>query len=409
MHDLCGAKSQKRRHHEALHSEGSACVLAGLIRRLIVATLLCLITLTSARAQAAQDQKPLLAEEVFKNVQMLRGISVSEFMGTMGFFAASLGMNCVDCHTADSVGSWAKFADDTPRKQTTRKMVAMVKAINQTNFSGARMVTCYSCHRGIDKPEVTPSLAEQYGEPPPEDPDKVPNRELSGPTADQILDRYIQALGGAQQLAKLTSFTATGTYSGYDTDTEEVPIDIFLKAPNLRSTTVHAQLGTKTLTYDGRQAWFAGFDQPVPLLALSGGELEQVRIDAALAIPAHMKQDFTNWRAGFPEVIVSGRKLQVIEGTLPGGSAVKFYFDKESGLLARQVHYVNTVVGLIPTHVEYSDYREVAGVRLPFRWVTTWTDGQTTTKLTEIRPNAAIDASRFAKPAPAQPPKPADK
>ncbi len=369
------------------------------------AFLACCTLLTLASAQAPPPDKPLLAEEVFKNVQMLRGISVSEFMGTMGFFAASLGMNCVDCHTADSAGNWAKFADDTPRKQTARRMIAMVRAINQTNFGGARKVTCYSCHRGVDTPEVTPSLAEQYGEPPPEDPDKVPNRDLSGPSPQQILDRYIQAIGGDQQLAKLTSFIAAGTYSGYDTDTQEVPVEIFAKAPNLRTAIIRAQLGTKTLSFDGRQAWLAAFDQPVPLLALSGGDLEQVRIDAALCFPSHIKEDFTAWRAGFPEVSINGRKLQVIEGTIPGGSSVKFYFDKETGLLARQVHYVNTAVGLIPTHVDYSDYRDVAGVKLPFRWTTTWTDGQSTTSLTEVRPNASIDAARFAKPAPAQPPR----
>ena len=352
-----------------------------------------------------------MAEDVFKNVQVLRGLSVDEFMNTMGFFSAALGMNCIDCHTADSVGNWVKFADDTPIKQTARRMVAMVKAINQANFNGARKITCYSCHRGVNQPEITPSLAEQYGTPLPEDPDKVENiGELpTAHSADQILDRYIQSLGGAQPLAQLTNFTAKGTYSGYETDTEEVPVEIFVKAPNLRATIVHTRLGDNTMTYDGRQAWVAAIDQPLPLLALSGGELEGASVDAELSIPARIKQNFTNWRAGFPDVNVSGHTLQVIEGTTGGNSAVKFYFDKQSGLLVRQVRYTNTAVGLIPTHIEYSDYRTIAGVKLPFHWVTTWTHGQSTTQLTEVQPNPGIDAKKFAKPAPAQPPKPAAK
>jgi photosynthetic reaction center cytochrome c subunit len=217
--------------------------------RIAGASLLCLIAITRAGSQAETEQKTLLAEDVFKNVQVLRGITVGEFMGTMGFFSASLGMNCIDCHTAESVGDWARFADDTPRKQTARKMILMVKSINQVNFGAARKVTCYSCHRGGDSPEVTPSLAEQYGAPLPDDPDKVSiaGQGDAGPSAEQILDKYIQAIGGVQQLAKVMSFTIKGTYSGYDTDTEEVPVEIFVRAPNLRTTIVHTRLGDKSL------------------------------------------------------------------------------------------------------------------------------------------------------------------
>jgi hypothetical protein len=108
-------------------------------------------------------------------------------------------------------------------------MILMVRALNQSNLGGMPLVTCYSCHRGIfDRPEVIPSLAEQCGAPPPDDPDKIQiqGEGSEGPSADQILDRYIEALGGTQQLAKLTSFTAKGTYAGYDTDTVEIPVEV---------------------------------------------------------------------------------------------------------------------------------------------------------------------------------------
>jgi hypothetical protein len=382
------------------------------MRSLITAlVLVCLVPFVRLAAQTApaQADKPALAENVFKEVQVLRGISAEEFMDTMGFFSAALGMNCVDCHTPESVGNWARFAEDTPIKQTARRMIVMVKTINQANFGGERKITCYSCHRGTNKPEITPSLAEQYGVPAPEDPDRVESNgeRPSAPSADQILDRYIQAVGGAQQIARLTSFTAKGTYSGYDTDTEEVPAEIFVKAPNLRTTIVHTRLGDNTFTYDGSAAWVASIDEPLPLFAMSGDELQGARIDAEIALPARIKQAFPTWRTGFPDVNVDGHALQVIEGTAPGKLGVKFFFDKESGLLVRQVRYTNTAVGLIPTHIEYSDYRAVAGVKIPFQWITTWTHGQSTTKLSEVQPNATIDAKRFSKPAPAQPPKPA--
>ena len=114
-----------------------------------------------------------MAEDVFTNVQLLRGIPVKEFMGTMGFFSAATGMNCTQCHVEESGGSWARYADDTPLKQTARRMIVMMNAINRTYFGGRRVVTCYSCHRGVTRPEVIPDLALQYGEPVLREPDEV--------------------------------------------------------------------------------------------------------------------------------------------------------------------------------------------------------------------------------------------
>src|SRR5215813_5598829 len=191
--------------------------------------LTCLLTATSANAQ----QKPLLAEDVFKNVQILKGIPVKEFMNTMGFFSAATNLNCIDCHSAQSE-SLEGYAIDTPLKQTTRKMITMVNALNKANFAGERKVTCYTCHRATDRPDAIPSLLDQYSVPV-DDPDRV--EIVRGASAvsvkpvspEQILDKYIAAIGGAAALAKLTSFTAKGTYEGYETLSEKVPVDIFAK------------------------------------------------------------------------------------------------------------------------------------------------------------------------------------
>src|SRR5438094_2889549 len=164
-------------------------------------------TLQEAQALAQKTaqqtaQKPLMAEEVFKNVQILKGIPVNQFMDTMGFFAASLGLNCVFCHVPESLENWERFADDVPRKRMARTMIQMVNDINKTRFGGRRALTCYSCHRGAEVPRVVPSLADQYSLPT-EDPNLVeivPDAP-KGPTAEQILDKYIQAVGGTQRLA----------------------------------------------------------------------------------------------------------------------------------------------------------------------------------------------------------------
>jgi len=161
----------------------------------------CLIGAIVVFGQAAQQPRPQMAEEVFKNVTALRGIPVDEFMDTMGMFSASLSLNCIDCHTAESVGTWDRFADETPLKVTARRMVQMVNAINKENFKGVRSVTCYTCHHGDLRPKIIPNLAAQYATPV-EDPNEIDVFRLpGGPTADQVLQKYTTALGGAQRLA----------------------------------------------------------------------------------------------------------------------------------------------------------------------------------------------------------------
>jgi photosynthetic reaction center cytochrome c subunit len=367
--------------------------------------ILCLLVIASAFGQAAKsaDPKPQMSEEAFKNIQVLRGIPVNEFMGTMGFFAASLGLNCTDCHTEESAGNWAKYADDTPLKNTARRMVIMMNAINRSDFGATRLVTCYTCHRGVQKPEVTPSLAEQNATPPPEDPDRVevlPGSQDNPAVAEQIIDKFIQAIGGAQALAKINSFTAKGTYTGFDTDFQKVPVEIFAKSPNQLSVNIKMSGGDHTTTYDGREGWVASADRPLPLIMLVGGDLDGARLDARISFPATLKQDLTKLRANFPPVSIDDKAMQVVAGVAPNGSTVKLFFDKQTGLLTRQVRYVETAVGITPVHVEYSDYRAVSGVKMPYHQVLTWTDGNSITELSEIQANAQVAAAKFAKPNP---------
>lgn len=354
-------------------------------------------------AQAAAP-RPQLSEEAFKNVTVLRGIPVKEFMATMGFFAASLSLNCTDCHGSASASDWANYAIDTPLKNRARQMIVMVNAMNKTNFGGRPSVTCYTCHRGARKPTVIPSLAAQYGEPPDEDPDAAEPFEGARvtATADQIIDKYVQAVGGAQALGRLTSFTAKGTYEGFDSDFTKLPVDLYAKAPNLRALVIHTPTGDAATVYDGRDAWQAYPKDllPVPFIPLVAADLTGARLDAQLAFPAPLKQLLTDWRADFTAVSIDDKPVFVVQGTTEQ-VPVKLYFDKTSGLLVRQTRFAPTAVGTVATHVTYSDYRAVPGTdaKIPFTWQTTWVDGQYTVNLTSVQPNAAIDAARFAKPA----------
>jgi photosynthetic reaction center cytochrome c subunit len=348
-----------------------------------------------ARSQAAEQK----AEDVFKNIQVLKGISVKEFMDTMGFFAASTGLNCADCHVSEE--DWDAYAkDDRVPKRTARRMVLMVNGINKNYFGGKRGVTCWSCHRGGDKPTVTPDLSVQYSSAAPPEPDEITVAAPRQPTADEILDKYIQAIGGAQRAASLTSFTAKGTYVGFDTAMMKVPVDIYAKAPNQFAMVVHMSEGDSNRIYDGQHAWFTLPGFPIPLVELSGGDLNGARVDALLAFPARIKQDFTQWIVGFP-VTINDVDTLVVQGKLaPGGFPVKLYFDPKTGLLVRSVRLVNSIVGMNPTQVDYEDYREVNGVKVPFKSTVTWTDGRSVIELGSLQPNVPVDAAKFGKPAP---------
>jgi len=260
----------------------------------VILAALCLLDATAVRGQA---EKPLMAEQVFKNVQVLKGIPVREFMGTMGFFAAATGMNCTQCHVDESGGNWARYADETGLKQTTRRMIAMVNSINQSWFRGRRVVTCYSCHRGGARPLVIPDVTEQYSAPVLRVPDEILRDFDGAPSAAQILDNYVQAIGGMQRLSGLTSYVAKGDFEGYD-DFDKYPAEIYAKAPGQRTTISHGVYGDTTTTYDGRNGWVAAPEAvtPVSVLPMTGGDLDGARVEAELAFPGRLKQILTEWR-----------------------------------------------------------------------------------------------------------------
>jgi outer membrane lipoprotein-sorting protein len=368
-----------------------------------------LLNTPSAAGQAA-PAKQLMSEQAFKNVTVLKGIPVDEFMDTMGFISAATNYNCIDCHVESRVeGDWSAYAQETPRKATARRMILMVQAINKTNFGGTRMVTCYTCHRNVQgAPKITPSLAEQYGEPPPVDPNEVEIRQQAtgAPSADQVFDKYLQAVGGAQKAAAIASVVFKGTYEGYAEP--KSPVDIYVKAPNQRTMIVHTDGGDRTTTTDGSNGWMAApaADKPFPVIRYTAGDLDAVRLDAVLSFPAGIKQAITKPLIGSSSI--DDKDVIVVQGTANGGrSSVKLYFDKQSGLLVRKVSYADTTIGRVPIQVDYSDYRDVAGagVKLPFHVITTWTNGRSDVQLTSAQTNVAIDAGKFNQPPPSAPPK----
>ena len=359
------------------------------------AALVCLLGVISVRAQGVPADGPQTTDTLFKNILVLKGMRIDTFFDAMGMFAASMGDDCTYCHSKKAVLDREAFAEATPRIQRARQMIVMMQALNKQYFAGAPKVTCFTCHRGSYVPENSPRFSLQYGSPE-DDPNVMTFIPDTRTSADQVLDKYLQAIGGPGALAKVTSFTAKGTYSGFDTGDKEIPVEIFAKAPNQRSWIIHLVDGPSYRVYDGTNGWWAGPDAPAPIEVLTSGNLDRARLEALVAFPTGIKQAFTSWKVG--RTAIDDKDVTIVQGTKAGLLPVNFYFDNATGLLVRIVRWNETPVGPVPTQLEYTDYRDVAGVKMPFSWVMTQTYMQATIKLSAMQPNVAIDAARFARP-----------
>jgi Photosynthetic reaction centre cytochrome C subunit len=355
-----------------------------------------------AAAQApAAAPKPQAAGEAFKAVttSTLKGLTVSDFLGSMGVMAAALGYDCADCHIGAGTDK-VNWEFDTPKKKTARKMVEMVAVINRTNFAGVQMVTCWTCHHGRFMPATTIGLDALYGTPNDERNDIVAPGE-GQPSATEILDKYIQALGGTQRLAGLTSYVATGTSLGYGELGGGGSFQILAKAPDQRTTLItfkeHPERGESTRTYNGRTGWIKSPRGLLPEFELTGTDLEGARLDAQMSFPGQIKQVLGNWRVGSPDSL-GDKEVRVVQGTGPKGLLATLYFDMQSGLLLRVVRYTPSPIGRVPIQMDYSDYRDVGGIKFPFKYTFSWLDGRDSFQLSDVKTNAPIDAAKFGKP-----------
>ena len=347
-------------------------------------------------AAAPGERGPVMVEDVFKNVQALKGITVDEFMGTMGLMSASLGLCCSDCHPGAGTES-VKWEDDSnPRKIAARKMVLMMQAINRDNFSGRQVVTCWTCHHLRDVPLQTPRLDQLYSEALTEL-DDVVARGNGVPAPSEVIDRYLQAIGGAEKAAGISSIVATGKVEAFGSFGGGGNFEYFAQAPDKRAMHSHLPDGESIRTYDGRSGWFAIPLAVVPKYPLTGGELDGARLDALLSFPAQIAHSLTALRVG-PRTEIGDKPVYLVQGNGPRGSVASLYFDRESGLLVRMIRYTPSKIGKVPTQVDYEDYRDVAGIKFPHRWTVTWLDGRDTFEFGDVRFNVPIDAAEFGEP-----------
>jgi hypothetical protein len=331
---------------------------------------------------------PKKAEEQFKNIQVLKGIPADQLIPGMQFVAASLGVECQFCHVE---GAFEK--DDKKPKQTARKMMEMMFAIDKDNFEGHRQVTCYSCHRGNIHPEAIPAVMAEESRPQVVEAKKAESAEVSAPSPEQLIDKYLQAVGGAAAVEKITSRVMKGSITFGD---RNIPIDIYSKDPDKRISYTHTPDGDSVTAFDGRDGWL-GFPGR-PAREMHGSELDAAAMDADLHFAAHLKGMFSEAQVRGEETVGSHNAFVVI-GQRDGKPPLRLYFDEQSGLLVRLVRYGETPLGLMPTQIDYADYREAGAVKIPFRWTLARPSGRFTIQVSEVKNNVPVDDAKFTKPA----------
>ena len=382
-----------------------------------------LAALLAALSSPAFAQEGLLSAagptsgERYKNIQVLKELPADQLHDTMTYMAAAVGGNCLTCHVRGADGEFAYEKDDNGNKAAARTMIQMVRAINTQHFKGEDRVTCALCHQGRREPiPLTPlsqpltadqlaALAErtagrQGGAPAaPGQPGAArgagaapAGRGAQRPTetVDQVLDKYVAALGGRDALAKLTSRVRRGTLT--NRAGQSSPVSIEETSAGLIRVTVGATPGIVRAA-DGASAWTQSGDR---VRTLDHVETANAGLQADMSLGLRLTEQYSALAVRAYDR-VNGKAVVAVEGRRPA-AAETFYFDRATGLLVRRSARLNTPLGQLPVQIDYDDYRTVDGVMTPFEVrVADW-ESVSVEKFAEVTHNQPIDAARFARP-----------
>jgi hypothetical protein len=395
--------------------------------RTLVATLaFTLVAASPALAQGGQAAART-AGQAYQNVTVLKDIPATELIPAMRYISTALGVECEFCH----VGARAQ---ETPGKVKARQMMTMMMTINNTHFGGRRELTCFGCHHGSTRPASAPEPTGQYsrmgvapwfaydGGPVTGGRDVVMSDAyvafmakgglLAGlPTTDQILEKYIAALGGEQAIRRVSGRIITGSaivagdVRGWPPPFN-VTLQIASRAPNQWVMTTKTAAGATTANgFDGNVAWLQAANgnvtettgpnnSPLPPLA-------RVRRNADFYEPLNLKQQYQQLTLQGIER-VNDRDAYHLTGTPADDTPEHLYFDVQSGLLARKTVVVRNVLGDYAIQTDYEDYRPTGGVKIPFRVKTVGISPAESMVISveKVETNPPFEASRFAKPAP---------
>ena len=339
---------------------------------------------------AATQEKT--AGQVFKNIQMLKDVPASQILPIMHLFNASLGVRCEYCHVKDDKNEFVWDRDDKQHKKDARKMIEMTLNLNKTSFNNRLEVSCYTCHQGHAHPINTPTLPSAVVAVPSAQPQQ-PAAQM--PTPDQILARYVEAVGGKEAIAKIKSRSMKGIYLRQQGGGPQVTLEV-LQTPTKIFISANTPQGVNARGYNGNVAWTSTAQET---RELDPADTLTVKDLVEAFDTLKLREPFPRLRLGGKDK-VGDREVYVLRGALPDRRRLTLFFDVQSGLLLRKEILAATPVGYDPVQIDFEDYREVDGVKVPFIIRTSYAEFafSGTRKFTEVKHNVAIDDAKFDMP-----------
>ena len=346
--------------------------------------LLCAVLLMNGTPASTQAQDDQPVEQTRKNIQVLKGLPESQLFMLMNFVSDSLDVKCDYCHVkngknAQGGDNWLWDRDDKPAKLAGRRMMKMVLDINQANFNGETRVTCYSCHRGRTDVARLPPLP----------PHEAVHDDAPLPAAEEIITKYANAVGGKDATAKTIVLKGTVERS----EGRNAQFEITLKDSDKYLISLTSPQGVAMQAVNGETGWqksSAGSKK------LTGPVVDQVRRVAGYFAVIKVTGDVARMRVTGTEKI-GNRETYVVAHVVDPETTIRYYFDTQTGLLLRELITKQTLLAPLPEQVDFEDYRDVNGVKLPFviRTSDSAPYDNATRKFTDIKLNVTVDDSIF--------------